>query len=269
MPERRNHTFAVLAYNESAYLEDCVIALRKQSVKSDIFLSTSTPSVFLMQLADKYGIPLVVNVKKMGIAFDWSFAYNKAKTKYVTLVHQDDLYLPKYAESCLFSVKDKILDKSIIIFTDYGEMLEDSRIRWISANLIIKKMFLWPFLFTDATSSTFLKKMILSFGSPIPCPSVTYNKERIGYFEFSDKLTCNMDWDAWLRLIDKPGSYVYIKKRLMFHRIHRYSQTSFQIDKKIRAEEDQMMFERLWPKLIAAYLSMVYRVSLKSNRIKD
>jgi hypothetical protein len=37
----------------------------------------------------------------LGIGHDWNFSFSHAKTKYVTLAHQDDVYDPAYTENCL------------------------------------------------------------------------------------------------------------------------------------------------------------------------
>ena len=72
-----------------------------------------------------------------------------------------------------------------------------------------------------------------------------------------------MDWDAWLRLSQRTGKFIYLKQKLMLHRIHRDSQTMLQIKKKVRQKEDEIIFERLWPKPLAKYLSKIYSFGLK------
>ena len=47
------HTFAVCAYKESPYLENCLKSLKNQTVKSSIIMTTSTPNVFIKSLAEK------------------------------------------------------------------------------------------------------------------------------------------------------------------------------------------------------------------------
>ena len=42
-----NHTFAICAYKESPYLEECITSLMEQTVKSEIFIATSTPNKLL------------------------------------------------------------------------------------------------------------------------------------------------------------------------------------------------------------------------------
>jgi len=43
------HSFAVMAYKDSPYLSDCLDSLKDQTVKSEIYITTSTPSLILMR----------------------------------------------------------------------------------------------------------------------------------------------------------------------------------------------------------------------------
>ena len=40
MKEYKNHTFAICAYKESQYLEECIKSLQNQTVKSNIIMAT-------------------------------------------------------------------------------------------------------------------------------------------------------------------------------------------------------------------------------------
>ena len=53
-----NHTFAVCAYKDSPYLEECIRSLTEQKVPTNIVLCTSTPSPYIQEIADKYDIPV-------------------------------------------------------------------------------------------------------------------------------------------------------------------------------------------------------------------
>jgi len=263
MKKKYKHTAIIMAFGESPYLEKCICSLKKQTVKSRVLMSTSTPSAFLSHISEKYHIPLLINNLAKGIASDWSFAYNNCKTRYVTLVHQDDLYLPEYTEACL-AVTEKQSNKTLITFTDYYEMF-GGRTRSMTLNLFIKKVLLSTFLFKDSINSYLAKKSILFFGNSISCPSVMYNKDHIGSFEFSKEFCCNVDWDAWLRLSSMKGSFVYVKKPLMVHRIHDAAQTFRQIKTSAREEEDKKIFKKLWPKPIAKILSKLYYFGANSR----
>ena len=71
------HTFIICAYKESPFLEKCIqscinqISVKKQV--SQIGLYTSTPNEYIINLAEKYSIPLYT--KEGGcIGRDWNNA---------------------------------------------------------------------------------------------------------------------------------------------------------------------------------------------------
>ncbi len=201
------HTFVVLAYKESGYIADCIGSLLNQTIKSKIILTTSTPSFYLKNIADQFNIPLLINPEKKNIACDWNFAFKNCDTKYLTLAHQDDIYKPEYLENCL-NTAEKYPD-NLITFTDYDEIYQ-GKIRKITLMLLIKKLLLWPYLFKNAISNPIFKRLILSFGSSIPCPSVLYNLVNLINFKFEEEFSINLDWDAWLRLSKKKRElYLY------------------------------------------------------------
>ena len=63
------HSFAVCAYGDSPYLEACLRSLVRQSVPSERLLCTATPSVFLKDLAKKYGFRYCVREGRRGLEF--------------------------------------------------------------------------------------------------------------------------------------------------------------------------------------------------------
>ena len=105
MTKRNDHTFAICAYKESPYLEECILSLKNQTVKSNIIMATSTPNEWIQGLAEKYEIPLYINTGEGGIAQDWNFAYRQAKTDYITIAHQDDIYEPNYLKMIFGELK--------------------------------------------------------------------------------------------------------------------------------------------------------------------
>lgn len=103
---------------------------KNQTVSTNIILATSTPNKYIKGLCDKYHIAMYVNNGEHGITQDWNFAYSRAKTKYVTIAHQDDIYEPDYVENLLCYIKKA--GKPIIFFTDYGELRDGKRYMIIS-----------------------------------------------------------------------------------------------------------------------------------------
>lgn len=261
---KNNHTFVIAANGDSPYIEECIRSLKSQTIKSKIILTTSTPSPFLENVLSKHGISYIINNFSKGIASDWSFAYNNCLTKYVTIVHQDDIYLPKYTEICLLAAS--FYPNTLIIFTDYSEVREEKAM-FSGINFFVKKLLLSPFLFNKSISSFFIKKAILSFGSPICCPTVMYNKENIGSLEFSNDFTVSLDWYEWLKLAKKKGGFVYVKKKVLKHRIHKEATSSLMIANRVRKKEDEMIFKTIWPSFLAKIFANVYCLVSKSTMI--
>lgn len=259
----KDHSFAVLAYKESKYLEACIQSLLEQASRDHIYISTPTPSPYISKIANKYGLDVHVNSAGGNIARDWSFALKQARTKYVTLAHQDDIYFRDYARKMAANA-EKAGD-AVIIFCDYVEKI-DGEHKAHTLLLYVKRLLLLPFFINAGrVRSGFLKRLTLAFGSPICCPSVTYNKSLVGDFSFDETFKINLDWDAWIKLSRLNGSYVFIHERLMAHRIHPEAETSVGIKNNQRQTEDLIMFQRIWGKFAAKIISYFYSLSHKIN----
>jgi len=261
-----NHSFAVMAYKDSPYLAGCLDSLMDQTVKSEVFITTSTPSTYIDETAKKYGIKVFVTEPGKGIAHDWNFSFDSAKTKYVTLAHQDDIYVSNYTEQCV-KASEKFHD-TLICFTGYSELINDNKERSSTLMLNLKKFLRFMFMpFKKNISSKAWKKFSQAFGTPIPCPTVMFNKETLGGFKFSEKYKVSLDWDAWLRMSAMKGRFVFVPKILVKHRIHPDSATTEGIKANVRQTEDFEIYCRIWPTFIARFLSGLYAGSYKSNEI--
>ena len=203
----RDHTFVICAYKESEYLEEVIKSLLTQTMKSNIVISTSTPNDYIKRIAEKYNLKLFINEGKSGIGPDWNFAVSVAKTKYVTLAHQDDLYSENYTEE-IYKATNKHKD-IIMIFTNHKE-IRNGQIARKNLNLKIKVIMTFPIRFFK--KSKFIKKLILSFGNPISCPSVCLNTEIVGKRPFREDMNSNIDWGTWLDFSNKKGAFVYLNK---------------------------------------------------------
>lgn len=255
------HTFAICAYKESPYLVSCIESLLKQSVKSNIIITTSTPVDVVKEVSKKYNLPLFINQKHIGIGDDWNFALKKSESDFVTIVHQDDLYATNFAKFTLKAIKS---DKdALLAFTDYREILNDQPQK-LSKLLKAKKLSLWPI--SIFPQSKIVRKAILSLGTPICCPSVTINKKILGNKIFSSELKTDLDWQAWLKIADQQGSFKYINKELVFHRVHADSETNRQICSNTRLKEDIVILSSIWPKAISNFIQLLYKNYFKAYK---
>ncbi len=262
-----SHSFAVMAHRDSPYLTACLDSLKAQTIESKIYITTSTPSGYIEEIAKKYEVETYVSPPNQGIAHDWNFSLQQAKTKYVTLAHQDDLYMPEYTERCV-AAAEKFKD-TLICFTGYNE-IAGQKIRSHNRLLVIKRFMLWSFMpIKKHIKSKTWKNYLLSIGCPIAAPSVMYNLENLNNFQFSNEFSINIDWDAWYRMSGMKGRFVYVTKTLLQHRIHSDSATTSGLKANARQNEDLEMFNRFWPGFIAKRLAGIYAGSYKSNEATD
>lgn len=264
MSKEIKHTFAICAYKESAYLEECIKSLNNQTIESKVILATSTPNEYISNLCTKYNIEMFVNEGEKGITQDWNFAYSKTNTEYVTIAHQDDVYGKHYAEKVV-----SMLDEApnpIIFFSDYGELRNGEKIRK-NKLLTIKRIMLLPLRIKAFWNNKFIRRRILSFGSPICCPSVTFVRKNCPDVIFKHGFRSNEDWEAWEMLSRREGSFVYCTNLLVYHRIHEESETSAILSDNARSKEDVIMFNKFWPMPIAKLIAKAYGTSEKSNEL--
>lgn len=261
-PVWEEHTFAVCAYKESPYLENCIQSLLKQRMKSKICMCTATPNDYIYHMAEKYDIPVFINNGECGIGEDWNFAMSCCDTRYVTLAHQDDIYKENYTWEIRKALKRAA--KPLILFSGYHEIREG---REISKNrlLRVKRLMLAPLRLRKLQGSRFVRRRILSLGNAICCPSVTYVRENLPEPIFVPGMRSNLDWDAWERISRLDGEFVYLYQALMCHRIHEESETSAIIGDGRRTEEDYTIFRQFWPKWIARIVAEIYKKGEKSN----
>lgn len=259
-----NHTFVICAYKESPFLEECIQSLKEQTVKSKIMIVTSTPNSYIEELASKWKLPLFVNEGPGGITQDWNFAYQCADTPYITIAHQDDIYEKDYLKKAMERLSAS--KKPLIFFTDYGELRCGKKVT-SNTLLKVKRLMLFPLQFRCLQNSRRIRRIILAFGSPICCPSVTYAKENLPEVIFKNGFRSCEDWEAWEMISRLPGSFLYCKDILMYHRIHEGSETSAIIGDNARSREEFTMYCKFWPKWIARILVKQYARGQKSNQL--
>ncbi|MCD7746009.1 MAG: glycosyltransferase family 2 protein [Lachnospiraceae bacterium] len=260
------HTFVICAYGESPYLDECIQSLLTQTVESRIYMVTSTPNEWIAARAREYGIELRVNQGESGLAGDWNFAIDQAESELVTLAHQDDVYLPEYTESIL--AESKRAADPIILFTDYCELREGETVMR-NRLLAVKRIMLTPLKCRCFAKSRFIRRRILSLGSAISCPTVTMVKRRLPAVLFRNNMKSNIDWQAWEELSREKGSFVYVPRVLVKHRIHRESTTSRLLEHSARREEDLFMYRKFWPGWMARFIEFFYVRNEKSNELDD
>ena len=185
------HTFAVCAYKDSPYLEECIRSLKEQEkgtegsgqeVTSEIICCTSTPSPYIERITKKYQVPLYVRDGASNIREDWLFAYRKARGRLVTIAHQDDVYRKNYARELLSAYRR--YPDLLVFVSDYLtlKMQKDgtAKVEPMDTVRLVKKLLRLPLRLHFLADRTWVKKSAVLFGNSLCCPACTYYKAVIG-----------------------------------------------------------------------------------------
>ncbi|MDO4632669.1 MAG: glycosyltransferase family A protein [Eubacteriales bacterium] len=255
------HTFAVCAYKESPYLEECIQSLLKQSDPSEIIVCTSTPNDYIKNTAEKYHLPLFCREGKSDIQDDWNFACEKADSEYVTVAHQDDRYHPEYAKK--LKKKLRQYPDTLIAMTDYRIINQNSQDRW-EISLLIKQLLKLPLRSPLFAKQRWAKRAALAFGNSVCCPSVCYHKTRIHGKIFQSELKYALDWDTYAALAEKKGRFTYLPSQLFYYRIHDGATSKASLISHQKTEEEILMFGKFWPGWMVKLLIHFYKLSYGS-----
>lgn len=258
------HQFVVLAYRESPFLGECLESLLAQGIdRADVLLCTSTPSAFLDRLAQRLGLRLAVNAERRSIGADWNFGLAQASAPWVTLVHQDDIYLPAYAAR----VRDAIAShpQAVMVIPWFREFARGEVRAFNLTHLVKRLLFLRAFGFRDAIAAPKDKLRLLTLGNPVSCGGVALRRERARRFD--ERLAFTLDWKAWLEAARAEGTFVFIREPLMYRRIHAASATTDSMRSGARQAEELAMFRALWPPRVADAIAAAYRLGYRTNRV--
>jgi glycosyltransferase involved in cell wall biosynthesis len=234
------HTFVILAYKESKYLEGCIESVLGQSLPCRVLIATSTPNQHISDLASKYALEVRVNANTGSIGKDWNFGYQCADTKYVTIAHQDDIYLRQFAEECVNAARKDDHAKPLMVFNRSLTYKGDREVS-IHFKNILRWIFILPFHFKNCIQSKSIKKSILLFSNSISCPGVFYVKENLGAFHFHEEEKYILDWRAWFDMSQMDGSFIYVPEILHIHREHEESATSTTQLETLQLEEFKLL----------------------------
>lgn len=246
------HTFVILAYKESPYLEACIHSALNQSVGSEVVIATSTPNSYIQQLADENGLMVMVNPNGGSIGKDWNFGLSCAHTKYVTLAHQDDIYYPDFAARCIAEAEKYSADKPLMVFTRSLTFKGDKELR-ISFKNVVRWLLIFPFHFKRCISSKSIRKSVLLFSNSISCPGVFYVKQNLPEFKFNEQAKYILDWQAWYEMSQMEGAFIYVPDVLHMHREHTESATS-KTELATLQQEEFTLLKRIWGSAIIAKL---------------
>ncbi len=266
--EKPIHTFVVLAYKESPYLENAIKSVLNQEYPSKVVIGTSTDNEYIRSYADKYNLEVVVNPIKNGNNIgDFDFAWSHGNNTIVTIAHQDDQYDPSFSRKVVEAYEKH--PESVIFFTDYYEIRNNERV-YSNKLLKIKRILLLPLKIKGSATSRFWKQSALRWGTAICTPAVSFVPANVPFEKIfrQDEFIGVGDWWGWYKLsLVNNTAFTYIPEPLMGHRIDEATHTSREIRDGSRTKQERKMYEKFWPKPVAHLLNYFYKDAQKSNSL--
>ena len=257
----KDFTIVICAYGTCEYLEKCIRAIKRQTVKPKVLISTSTPNGHICGLAEKYHIEVRVNPNG-GHVRDYNFAIRQASTELCMLAHQDDLIEKTFVEQNLRALNRS--KRPIISFCNYLEMHEDKVDKKPSTMVKVKRIMLLPLKAPGLGRTMFGKWLIQCMGDPITHPTVVCVKKEMPKEIFREKYKASMDWDLWQRLSKQKGEFVYVGQVLLYHRMNKENATAKLLaHTNARYEEEYEIMCRFWPKWVAKVIMHFYSKTAK------
>ena len=249
------HVFAIPAYGDSPWLEDCIRSLKRQSGQSHVILCTSTPSPYISGLAEKYEIPLYIREGESGIADDWNFAWEMADGELVTIAHQDDVYHRDYSAAAVEAM-EKWPDMTV--FTSDYVILKGKKVITGDTMLWVKRLLRLPLRWRFMSHRTWIKKLPLIFGNSICCPATTYRKGVLGEPFVRSEFQFALDWENMVKLAEREGRWICEERPLLYYRVHDGAATKACMEDHRREAEEREMFRRFWPEPVVRLLMKEY-----------
>ena len=260
------HVFVISAYGISPYLEECIRSLENQTVPGKLLMCTSTPSVELKALAQAHQIPLFVREGTPSLKEDWNFCAKtaaEAGAELLTIAHQDDVYLPGYAENVQHAAAEDVS----LIFTA-AENIDAAGQKTGGRAEKVKRFLRWP-LRTGLRKTKAGRRMALAFGNTIPCPACTYSLKHCLNAEgelFTSDRKFVIDWETFADLAEREGRFAYVKTPGVQIRLHEGQETARVMQDDTRLQEELLMMRRFHTKAGAKLLMHFYRRSSDIDR---
>lgn len=233
------HTFIIIAQDENDDLESCIKSIMNQSVKSNVLIYTNTPNDFIIDLASKYSIGVIIDDDKL----NYNYLINFLNTELVTIVNQKDLYNRNYTKE-IINCYNKNKNASII-FTNNYEIKDDVKIK--NNMSLFKKRLLMNFLrYSKFQNKKFFKKIVLCFEKCFCTSSVTFIKNNIHENSFPINYNYNNDWVGFINLVKDNNKFVYLAKVLVGNRI-------IDVDDELKIKEDIDVYKLMWNSKLVNY----------------
>ncbi|MET0573370.1 MAG: glycosyltransferase [Pedobacter agri] len=244
-------TIAIPVYERYEFFEDALMSAVDQTVRCNVIVVDNCSSHNLFeQCVLRLNLPHVTyhrNAQNLGAIGNWNTCINLPQTKWITILHSDDMLSLEYVDILSRSIDSK--KEEICFMTRYEAEAHP--------NYIIKTVGKPFFRFLK------IKKGYFIFGNPTAFPGVLFNKEILQGHHFVEELQTVADYDFWFKIAKiKPITLINIK--LALYRVSEGQDSATAYRKVIREsykyKVQQITGKNIFFKIIAMYeLFYTYR----------
>jgi glycosyltransferase involved in cell wall biosynthesis len=214
-------TFAIPFWGRLDYFERALASIKAQTVSDwrALIVDDCSPTAAVRDLVERQNderITYVRNDVNLGLAGNWSRCLSLSTTPLVTLLHSDDELMPDYAKQ-LTQAYEQWPD-AIAIFCSAHVIDENSKVVFSFRDYIktwIAPSQREPFIVKGEHGVASILR-----GNFIMCPTLCYNKAKLGRFHFSRHWGFVLDIDFYMRSLFDGDYLVGLPDILYRYRRH-------------------------------------------------
>ncbi len=223
-------SICIPTYNGSTFLKEAIESAQNQTYSNiEIVITDDHSSDHTVSLCKQYAnkdprIKLYVNSKNLGLVGNWCEALEKASSKWVKFLFQDDILAPDCVEKMIKSaLKNKVNFVVCNRTYFYEEGVDDHSKRFYNNLPDASKMFNEERAYTPEETSKIIAPYIFRncIGEP---PTFLINKEHFSRNDFPDTYFQLIDYIFILNKI-LSSNFVYIGEKLVKFRVHNTSES--------------------------------------------
>lgn len=208
-------TIVIPVYNGEKYMKDAIDSAINQTYKNiEILVINDGSTDETESIAREYGNKIrYISKSNGGVSTVLNLALKEMKGEYFSWLSHDDRYYPEKIETEIdYLIDNNLLDKKVILYSDYDLMDEKSRVfsKAIKDHNMLEKKEEYALLRGTVNGITLLipKTAFVECGN------------------FDENLRCAQDYELWYRMMKKNYKYIHIPKILASTRMHKKQVTN-------------------------------------------
>ena len=205
-PNKHLVSICIPAYKNTSFLERLLASLLIQTYTNfEVIISDDSPDDivkdFIIQYKDKLRIFYFKNNPSLGTPANWNFAMNQAKGEFIKLIHDDDWLANEHSLNLMVDalLKNEHAD---FVFSAYSNVdVETNNSFSVIANL-------------KSIELIKINPLNLFRSNVIGPPSVIMHRRKFD-FEYDEKLKWVVDFEGYMRCLQKGSYFVYLPEPLI------------------------------------------------------